>query len=114
MYRSVRALMSSTVIGESCASHAIRCSPSGEAAITSARQEPSPAATSSSANQPAARMAPAISSLSVWCSQDSFAREHSGGRPLSWQKNRTRLGECLACTPHAHSGQVRATRGETL
>lgn len=81
--------MSSRVIGDSWASQAIRWAPSGDAAMTSARQEPSSAGTSSVANHPAARIVPAISSLSMWCSHDSLDSSHDGGRPGSWQKNRT-------------------------
>ncbi|MFJ3933861.1 hypothetical protein [Streptomyces sp. NPDC090029] len=61
--RAVRSLISSTVIGDSCASHAIRRLPSGEDAMTSARQAPSGPRTSSSAWYPAARTAVANSSF---------------------------------------------------
>jgi hypothetical protein len=81
--------MSSTVIGDSCASQAIRRLPSADEAMTSARHDPSSAGTSSAANLPAARIAPAISSLSMWCSHDSFSSSHDSGRSRSWQKNRT-------------------------
>ncbi|MFC9626844.1 hypothetical protein ACFTXM_45140 [Streptomyces sp. NPDC056930] len=77
------------VMGDSWASQAMRWVPSVEVVMTSARHEPSAAGTSSSANHPASRIAAAISSLSMWCSHDSFDNSHEGGRPGSWQKNRT-------------------------
>ncbi|MFE4335591.1 hypothetical protein ACFRQM_41225 [Streptomyces sp. NPDC056831] len=51
--------------------------------MTSALDDPSSAGTFSSANHLALRMAPAISSLSMWRSHDSFDNSHDGGRPGS-------------------------------
>ncbi|MGX1886881.1 hypothetical protein [Streptomyces sp. NPDC055287] len=84
------------MIGDSCASQAMRQLPSAVEAMTCARHEPSSADTSSSANHPASRIAAAISSLSMWCSHDSFDSSHDGGRPGSWQENRTPYRETLA------------------
>lgn len=82
--------------------------------MTSARQEPSSAGTSNVAYHPAARIAAAISSLSMWCSHDSFDSSHDGGRPGSWQKNRTPYRETLGCRLQVHSGQASGMRGRTL
>ena len=91
--RVVRSCSSSKAIWANCASQAILLAPSGLVASTSARQ-PSPA-TSSSAYQPASRMAEANCSLSSRWAMVSPTREHAGAA-RSWAKNRSPLGETLA------------------
>lgn len=113
--RVVRAAISVSVMGDSCASRAMCQEPSGAVASTSARQEPSGARTSNSEWAPASRAAQASSSLRRWWASDSPSRAISqSGACGACAKNRIPAREVFADMGWSHSVQTIGARGFTF